>query len=67
MVVLTGGTRRSPKSCEPSEPLVICIVTGRIVPEIRFFGYLSVFKLERTFDDFIINSLTYLMFYEKLP
>ena len=51
MAVLTGGgTRRSPKSCEPSEPLVICIVTGRIVPEIRIFGYLSVLKFDKTFD-----------------
>ena len=65
MVVLTGGgTRRSPKSCEPSEPLVICIVTGRIVPEIRIFGYLSVLKFDKTFDNSFLGH-RYMMIYVK--
>ena len=62
VVVLTGGgTRRSPKSCEPSEPLVICIVTGRIVPEIRIFGYLSFLKFDKTFDHSFLGHIWWFM------
>ena len=61
VVVLTGGTRRSPKSCEPSEPLVICIVTVWIVPEISIFGYLSVLKFDKTFDHSFLGHIWWFM------